>query len=119
MKPETLEQLMNCYPQRLADWEVNEENNRIVILRPKFRNALAARVFHPFMENKFFRINLDDIGTLVWRHCDGKHTVKKIGEHMAAQFGENAEPIYERLGKFLLQLQREKFIEVICPHYES
>ena len=40
---------------------------------------------------------------------------KKIGEILAKKFGPEIEPIYERLGKFLIQMHKEKFIRLDCP----
>ncbi|MBD3223462.1 MAG: PqqD family peptide modification chaperone [Caldithrix sp.] len=115
MKPETINQLLVCYPRRNCDWEMDEENDLIIILRPKFRNRVAKKLFDPLMKTKHFKIKLDKIGTLVWTHCDGNTTVEKIGTEMRKAFGEDLNQIYERLSKFLLQLQREKFIDIYCP----
>lgn len=114
-KLHTVNDLLPCVPVRKMEWEVNEETGRVVILRPKFIHPLARKLFEPFFSSKYFKIKLDDLGTVVWQNCDGNTTVRRIGEILGETFGPDIEPIYERLGKFIFQLQREKFIELRCP----
>jgi len=111
----TTTDLMNCYPQRLYTFEENAGNGKVIIVRPKWKLPLAKKLFGRFTKSQNFRIKLDDLGSAVWKNCDGKYSVKEIGEILGKEFGQEIEPIYDRLIKFILQLQRNKFIEINCP----
>ena len=115
MKIKTTKNLLDCYPTRLMEWNVNEETGLIVVICPKYRSALTQNIFNPFLKNKSFPVNLDKLGTVIWENCDGKNTVGRLGEILAEKFGKEIEPIYDRLGKFILHLKRNKFIELKCP----
>ena len=69
----------------------------------------------PFLKKDYFSVKLDELGSSVWRLCDGEHTVEEIGKELARQYGPEIEPIYERLATFLIQLFKGKFIEIRCP----
>lgn len=109
---------MSCIPVRLFESEINAQTGKKVIIRPKYNSRIGKMVLEPFLKNKNFRINLDDLGTATWDSCDGKNSVEQIGKILGAQFGPDIEPIYERLTKFLIQLHKEKFIRLDCPHSE-
>ncbi len=111
----TTENIYGCIPHRLFDWETNPETGQIVIIRPKYNSSIGKMIFEPFLKIKNFKIKLDDLGSVVWENSDGQKNVKEIGEILAAKFGSDIEPIYERLSKFLIQMHKGKFIRLDCP----
>jgi hypothetical protein len=82
----------------------------VVLLKPKFTNPLLAKHLLPRMKNPNFKIKLDDIGSHFWEACDGKRTVKQIGDLHKEKFGERVEPLYERISLFLQSLEKHGFI---------
>ena len=106
---------MNCIPHQTADWDVNEKTGFIRILKPKFKSDWAKKMFNPFVKGENFIIKLDELGTEVWKNCNGKNTVEEIGKLLGKKFGHEIEPIYDRLNKFIMQLFRSKFIRLQCP----
>ena len=106
---------MGCIPNRLFDWEIQKETKRVVILRPKYKSKTGMLLFGSFLKDKNFKVNLDELGSVVWENADGKNTVKIIGEILGQKFGPEIEPIYERLTNFLVQLHKQKFIRLDCP----
>ncbi len=112
---QTIEDILDCIPSRLFDWETKEETGGIVILRPKYKSKTGMLLLGSFLKDKNFKVKLDDLGTVVWKNADGKNTVKRIGEILAEEFGPEIEPIYERLTNFLVQLHKQKFIRLDCP----
>ena len=111
----TTHEIMKCIPVRLFDSETSPETGKTVIIRPKYGSKLGKTLFEPFLKKKDFRINLDDLGTVTWKNCDGKNSVEEIGKILGAHFGPEIEPIYDRLTKFLIRLHKEKFISLDCP----
>ena len=114
-KKKTVEQLLPCYPERFLNWETNRESGRVTVFRPKYYSKFARKIMSPFLKTDYFSVKLDELGSSVWRLCDGKHTVEEIGKELAKQYGPEIEPIYERLAIFLIQLFKGKFIEIRCP----
>ncbi|NIW79465.1 MAG: PqqD family peptide modification chaperone [Calditrichae bacterium] len=82
---------------------------------PKFRRHRLGRWVMGKMNDPNYRVKLDDFGTHVWLHCDGNHTVNDIAKALHEQFGEDVEPVLERLQLFIQKLQKGNFISLNEP----
>lgn len=56
------------------------------------------------------RITLEKFGSFIWQQIDGMHSVYEISGLVSEKFGEEAEPLMERLVKYLRILQNNRFI---------
>ena len=56
------------------------------------------------------RIRLDELGSFAWLALDGRTTVGTIADRVRIRFGEDAEPVEQRLGQFVHILRRERFV---------
>ena len=101
--------LLTLRPKRNIEWEPREDN-LVVLLVPKFRSRFLAKWFVPMLAKPNIRVKLDERGSFVWQRCDGDTTVEIIGEQMARAFNEPVESSYHRIGKFIQQLSRSKFL---------
>ena len=61
---------------------------------------------------KVSQIHLDEMGNFVWPLIDGTRTVYEIAQLVKEEFGEKAEPLYERLVQYIQTLENYGFIEV-------
>lgn len=59
---------------------------------------------------KISYVHLDDMGSFIWPLIDGKKTIADIGKAVEENFGENANPLYERLAKYFQILDSYNFI---------
>ena len=77
---------------------------------------MVHRGFYAWIAQKFFRrprvshIDLDTKGSFIYPLIDGKRTVGDIAELVKAEFGKDAEPLYERLAKYMQILRNNGFI---------
>ena len=75
-----------------------------------FTNRVAQRFFNrPAVSH----IRLEGMGSFIFKSIDGERTVYDIGQLVKAEFGEKAEPLYERLCTYMKQLEKVRFIERI------
>ena len=63
-----------------------------------------------FSQAKVTHIHLDEMGSFVWPIMDGEKDIIAIGKEVEEQFGEKANPLYERLAKFFQVLDSYHFI---------
>ena len=86
-----------------------KENNRIeVTVHNKGLINRVAQII--FRRPKYSKIELDDFGSFVWEQIDGERTIFEICALIKEQFGEEAEPLYERATTFFQILRRNSFI---------
>ena len=114
MTKEQPENILLFIPDHQTKWQQTEQD-RVVLLRPKFKLAWLKKVILPRMKHPYFRIHLDEFGSWVWLQIDGKKTVYEIGGALKTKFGSDIEPVYERLGLFINQLARNRFITLEKP----
>lgn len=97
-------------PVRRAEWE--ETEGHVTLLVPRFGRNSLARWFERQTRTRPFKVHLDDVGTFVWRRCDGETRVAEIADGLREEFGERIEPAEDRLVRFLTNLVRGRFVAV-------
>ncbi len=103
--------LLDYIPVRNCDWGWQEKNNKLIrIIKLRFDTKFGKKVGNKLKIKPTYNINLDEYGTAIWRLCDGKLTVREIGEMLKTQFGSDVEPLYPRLAEFLRILKINKLI---------
>lgn len=56
------------------------------------------------------RIHLDEMGNFIWPLIDGKRSVYDIAELVKAEFGDRAEPLYNRLVTYMGTMESYGFV---------
>lgn len=72
-------------------------------------NQIAQLVFK---KPKISYIHLDEFGSFIWQAIDGERNIIAIGELVFEQFGERAEPLYERLSQYIKTLESNGFVTI-------
>ncbi len=111
MKRQSLKQpnLLELRPQRNVEWET-AEGGRAVLLVPRFRSRWLRAWLAPVLARSTFRVKLDELGTSFWRYCDGATPVGEIARRMALELGTEAEPLEDRIGRFVARLEHEGLV---------
>ena len=89
-------------------WDVEE--NGSVTIHMEHRGVYATIAQKLFHRPRVSHIHLDEMGSFVWPLMDGEKDIIKLGELVEAEFGEEANPLYERLAKFFQILDSYNFI---------
>ncbi len=89
-------------------WRENADGN--VEIERKNRGLFNRIAQICFRKPKVSRIELDAFGSFIWKQIDGERDVYRIGKLVKMEFGEKAEPLYERLTEFLHILRSNDFI---------
>ena len=93
-------------PIRQIDWI--EENGLIRLKVIKFRSRLGQWLCRCFKRPNYFFINLDEIGSFIWKKCNGKNTIEEILQELEEKYGK--EMMKERLIIFLQMLEKYGYI---------
>ena len=101
--------ILTMKPRRMVTWERNEQG-LVTLLVPRLTNRKLVKHLLPRLQERNFKIKLDEFGSCVWQQIDDRTTVMQIAGNLKERFGERVEPVYERLGLFVNLLARRKFI---------
>ncbi len=92
----------------LYEYKTNDKNHIEIRIQNKGIFNKIAQIF--FKRPKYSNIELDDFGSFVWQSMDGKKTIHDIGVEVRGKFGDAAEPLYERLAKYMQTLHGNGFV---------
>jgi hypothetical protein len=110
MKKKISENYLEKVPARAdIEWDTDSDGNVTLHIENKGVMNKIAQVL--FKKPKVSYIHLDEMGSFIWQHIDGESDIIKIGESVKDHFGEKAEPLYERLAKYIQTLEAYKFIK--------
>lgn len=107
----TRDQAMGAYPVRnpALQWRVNEEGNVLVIL-PRRGDIQGKALGWLFMVPESKPVELDEVGTDVWNHCDGDHTVAEIVALLAEKYKLNKREVEVSLTEYLRTLGKRGLV---------
>lgn len=88
-------------------WDEKDGKVTINMVHRGFYAGIAQKVFHT---PRVSHIDLDKYGSFLWLHIDGKRTVGELALIMKEHFGEAADPLYDRLVKYMQILRNNKFV---------
>lgn len=70
-------------------------------------NRIAQKLFR---KPKVSYVHLDAFGSFLWSMMDGEKNLIALGEMLKERFGNEAEPLYERLAQFMQILDSYGFV---------
>lgn len=107
----TVEEMLKLRPRRLDfEWSENEEG-LVRIKVPKFQGNVGKSLCKIVRKDNTFTANLDKLGSIVWKNCDGKKSVKQILDKIKKEFPKE-ENIDQRLFYFIQQMTGLNYIDL-------
>lgn len=105
----TEEEFLKFVPQR-GNFEWSEDSDGVVKIKvPKFTSNFGKSFCNLIKKENEFTASMDKYGSIVWKNCNGKRTVKQILDIMEKKFPDDKE-INQRLYLFLRQMQALGYI---------
>lgn len=101
----------NACPRRRLDWR-ELDDGRCVVLRPQLGEGRIGRWIASKLGDPCYRIRLDDVGSFIWKACDGETPLTQIAGRLRAEFGERVEPAEERLARFVQSMLRSRMVSM-------
>ena len=96
------------YPEGLVFNCSDEGEVTVDMENTGFTNKLAQRFFKT---PKVSHIRLEGMGSFIFLCVDGKRSVYDIGQLVHDKFGDEAEPLYERLSVYMKKLEEAGFVK--------
>ena len=91
-------------------YEISEDK-KVTLLQENtgLFNRIAQKLFK---KPRISQIHLDEMGNFIWPLIDGKRNLIEISELVHEEFGDKAEPLYNRLVQYIKTLEAYGFITV-------
>ena len=107
----TIDEFLSFVPKQAdLDWSTNDEG-LVEIKIPKFKSNFGKSFCKVIKKDDIFTANMDKIGSLVWKNCDGRKTVKDILKLLEKEFPKE-ENLDQRLILFLQQMYSLKYVKL-------
>lgn len=90
-------------------YKINEDIVTIIIKNDKPIQKIARKLGMKIPLNS--QIELDSIGSEVFKNIDGEKNIIEIAEKVKGKFGKKAEPLYDRILLFTKYLEKNSLIK--------
>lgn len=103
---------LDLIPVRASGLEWTQDDEGIVVLEVEntgIFNRIAQKLFK---RPKVTKVHLERFGSFLWPLIDGERTVTKLADRLKEQFGEEAEPLYPRVAKYMQIMESYHFISL-------
>ena len=105
----TVDEFLQFRPQRKEFEWYTSEDDLVRIKVPKFKSNFGRSFCKLIHRDDTFTANLDRLGSLVWKHCDGNYSIKQMLEILQKEFLKE-ENIDQRLFLFIRQMHSLGYI---------
>ncbi len=103
----TDKEYLKLIPKRICEDETNNEIVTVLFIKnPSF----IEKIFFKSLINKPQKIDLDEIGSFIWKKIDGANNVDKIISLAIEHFGKKIEPAENRVIQFMKQMHSTKLV---------
>lgn len=106
----TEENYLERIPVRSDNLPWKTDENGFVTVEVENKGAMNKIAQKFFKKPKISYIHLDKNGSFIWPLIDGEKSILEIGKYVEKEFGEEANPLYERLAQFFRILENNNFI---------
>lgn len=101
---------LDLIPERNATLVWTQDDEGIVVLKVENTGAFNRIAQKLFKRPKVTKVHMEKYGSFLWPLIDGKRTVMELADLQKAQFGEEAEPLYPRVVKYMQIMESYHFI---------
>lgn len=112
----TREQRLSARPMRNPglEWHENDDGEVVIIL-PRRRDTLGKVLNWMFQVPEKKPVTMDEVGSLVWRHCDGNHTFGELLDLMSKKYQVSTREVEMSLGQFMQTLGKRGMVTALVP----
>ena len=109
MRKKKAENYLDYVPVRNGrnTWDVHGGTVTIHMAHRGIYHAAAQKLFHT---PRVSHIELDVYGSFLWQRMDGQAAVGQLAQAMKDRFGQDAEPLYDRLVQYVQILRNNELI---------
>ena len=105
----TVEEFLTYVPRRLDFQWTEDEDGLVHITVPKFESDIGKKFCKLLKKDQEITADMDALGSLVWKQCDGTKTVADILKILEGEFSDQ-KGLDQRLFLFIQQMGQLHYI---------
>lgn len=101
---------LDLIPERASELTWSRDEEGIITLEVEntgIFNRIAQKLFK---KPKYTKVHMEKYGSFLWPLIDGKQTVMELADLQKAEFGDEVEPLYPRVVKYMQIMESYHFI---------
>lgn len=101
---------LDLIPERSSalTWSSDEEG--MIVLEVENTGAFNRAAQKLFKKPKVTKVHMEKYGSFLWPLIDGEKTVMELADMQKAEFGDEVEPLYPRVVKYMQIMESYHFI---------
>ncbi len=104
---------LDLIPERAEGLVWTRDDEDIVVLDVE-NTGVFNRIAQKFFKRpKVTKVHMEAFGSFLWPLIDGERTVKELADLLKERFGEEAEPLYPRVVKYMQIMESYHFISLV------
>ena len=109
---------LDLIPERVPEFLWSKDEEGIVVLEVENTGVFNRIAQKLFKRPKYTKVHMEKYGSFLWPLIDGQRTVMELADLQKAEFGEEVEPLYPRVVKYMQIMESYHFIilkeETVC-----
>ncbi len=101
---------LDLIPERASELKWNKGEDGIITLEVEntgIFNHIAQKLFK---RPKYTKVHMEKYGSFLWPLIDGNRTVMELADLQKEEFGDEVEPLYPRVVKYMQIMESYNFI---------
>lgn len=101
---------LDLIPERAAELTWSTDDEGIIVLEVENTGAFNRIAQKLFKRPRVTKVHMEKYGSFLWPLIDGERSVMELADLQKAAFGEEVEPLYPRVVKYMQIMESYHFI---------
>lgn len=101
---------LDLIPERTPELKWSSDEEGIIVLEVENTGAFNRVAQKLFKKPKVTKVHMEKYGSFLWPLIDGEKTVMELADLQKAEFGDEVEPLYPRVVKYMQIMESYHFI---------
>ena len=115
---------LDLIPERALELSWSKDEEGIVTLEVENTGIFNRIEQKLFKRPKYTKVHMEKYGSFLWPLIDGERTVMELADLQKEEFGEEVEPLYPRVVKYMQIMESYNFIKLkeekaLCQYRRS
>ena len=103
---------LDLVPEKTQELPWSKDEEGIIVLEVENTGVFNRIAQKLFRRPKYTKVHMEKYGSFLWPLIDGERTVMELADLLKAEFGEEVEPLYPRVVKYMQIMESYHFVKL-------